>query len=1435
MGTLVRKFGWNVNNAPCSQKNVGYLSDGTAVVCLLDPNQVGVTGDGSDGSNTTKLYILTQAPNTNTWTLQHTIGAGMPNRPYYSMAVGANNNLHILYRDSDSSLKYRLMTYVSAGSPWTLGSTETVASGVSGDVSRSRNDIDVMGTGNNAVVVNYQKSVAAGNKWGHVEMFVRTNSGTWIHNDHIQVLGGDTQYAYSDTLSVAAKQDAISGNVGSFCWVVPRKNNGGKDFGDIIWYFKVDVSTGATITSKVVKSGFNTGVGNGYREYKLFYTGTDEWTLGGTINTSPWTGYAGRFKVNPTSLAVTETYFFRASPNMGTVNRNTQPLNAMGVTWTPNALVFFAKTGVSSGYSYDFVARFDSDADVPRWSPGNNRAEGGYLYGNTVGPDQIFTGHSRNFASGRMLTLMTYLKSGSTNAYRVEQLPIQSYPYGPVTVVPGNTSTVSTNRPTLTSSHKLNIAYPMFRTRMQWQIAADPGFTTNLRVLNQTDADYISARDTNKAGVVVNSSRVVDADNELSSGTWYIRARMYDEIQRYSPWEGTSKSFTVYHPPSTKFMSPTGGQIVKFGSGLVTFKWTFTDPAVGDTQSAYRIQVEVNATGESVVDSGWVSSAANQVALSIPADYKDIQLRWKVTVRDRDSYESQSPSYQTFYVTQEPVPAIVSPTAGSTINTAIPTISWSSNSDAGGTGRIGYVSAWGSGTTAVTVPTNVALGDIGIAMVSVNDISATYQPVTPPPGWTQVATISDTSMLSYVYHTTVDGGIAGGAIGGVAENWTIPGFPKWTVVAGWYRGYALVTSSIVSAIETGSTTTHASPTGITAYSSAIAVLLNSVKASSMTTVTGPNTYTVQVQQKDPDPLSNLSGTIISSIADKDAPAAGGGYGAGNWTADVASGQSTSFSMYLRPTSATALTKAQIAYRVTITKGVLTQWTTGWVLGTATSVTPPPGILKNDQTYMVTVDVRDNFNMEGRTSIAFATEWTPPSAPGPLYVHLKEFASRGFVYIGQDNTGSDADFIGYRLYRRKYGETGWTIVQTWHDMSKPMAYRDYLVSSGTTYQYAATQVVDRFGDMIESDLTNDSIYTVVPYSENYWLLDPVTTSDSSIPLYITTEDSFSEEYEMETYNLIGRGRKVDYGDRLGFTGSLNVQCRDKQVSSGSTINYALNPGVTQHSISSTPDNWSLITSGDATVDYVTPLEPPPHGKDTVVRYRGNLLGDATTDYVRLEQVIDLKTVQVNNTFTLSAWTWRVTDRNLRLTIIWKDVNGTTLGSQTATNPTISEYYVDSTVYGSPDYQSNGGVVGKKWQRQFISQQAPANTRTATIRIQLEGTGGSNPAKDVDLMVAGIQFEIGSVPTAYVDGNQRGAIWLGEPYISPSQSSGFYTGRQQREAILKLKASKINLYLRNPFGDLWRVAPGDIAATRLPGTGRSDFSDITIPYQEVIADE
>lgn len=59
----------------------------------------------------------------------------------------------------------------------------------------------------------------------------------------------------------------------------------------------------------------------------------------------------------------------------------------------------------------------------------------------------------------------------------------------------------------------------------------------------------------------------------------------------------------------------------------------------------------------------------------------------------------------------------------------------------------------------------------------------------------------------------------------------------------------------------------------------------------------------------------------------------------------------------------------------------------------------------------------------------------------------------------------------------------------------------------------------------------------------------------------------------------------------------------------------------------------------------------------------------------------------------------------------------------------------------------------------------------------------------------------------------------------------TARQKKRSLEAIKTENRNLYLRTPFGDVYRVSVRNLGISRIAGVSLNEFVDVTIPYAEV----
>jgi PKD repeat protein len=196
-------------------------------------------------------------------------------------------------------------------------------------------------------------------------------------------------------------------------------------------------------------------------------------------------------------------------------------------------------------------------------------------------------------------------------------------------------------------------------------------------------------------------------------------------------------------------------------------------------------------------------------------------------------------------------------------------------------------------------------------------------------------------------------------------------------------------------------------------------------------------------------------------------------------------------------------------------------------------------LQNSTNYTVKVEVRDGQGLMNSDTEDFTTSWTAPGGP-TISVNTNNYSTGSYVEITFTNASRESDWAAWRVYRR-LGSTGaWELVDETRVDQASYSIKDYLARSGVGYQYTGVQVSNRSGGEVESAYSASG--TVTPSSSDYWLLVPDDPS-FNIRLAHVVGDSFRDDVQSEEHELIGRGRKVDIGTALGYSGTLRFEVRD----------------------------------------------------------------------------------------------------------------------------------------------------------------------------------------------------------------------------------------------------------------------------------------------------
>ena len=162
----------------------------------------------------------------------------------------------------------------------------------------------------------------------------------------------------------------------------------------------------------------------------------------------------------------------------------------------------------------------------------------------------------------------------------------------------------------------------------------------------------------------------------------------------------------------------------------------------------------------------------------------------------------------------------------------------------------------------------------------------------------------------------------------------------------------------------------------------------------------------------------------------------------------------------------------------------------------------------------------------------------PAVGTPITVTDLTTTSGGYIQIDWDDTTIEPTPAAWRVFVRRTGTTDWHLAFETTDFTvTTWSYNMYnFPTDPAGVEITVGQVSIEGGELILGAL--DVTQAVTPtFDHHYWLIDPYNESNN-LRLEHTRSDTFSEDHELEVYHLIGRGRVLDQGDRLGFSGSLS---------------------------------------------------------------------------------------------------------------------------------------------------------------------------------------------------------------------------------------------------------------------------------------------------------
>lgn len=215
---------------------------------------------------------------------------------------------------------------------------------------------------------------------------------------------------------------------------------------------------------------------------------------------------------------------------------------------------------------------------------------------------------------------------------------------------------------------------------------------------------------------------------------------------------------------------------------------------------------------------------------------------------------------------------------------------------------------------------------------------------------------------------------------------------------------------------------------------------------------------------------------------------------------------------------------------------------GTVLGTQTDYTPPRAILENRTEYQLKLTITDSDNLSSTLVQNFYTDFERPEGV-TTSATAASYNSSGYVTVRWE-ANVDPFFAEWRVYRQKvdsagYAQGEWEYAGTVEDVDA-REFHDWLVAGTSDYRYSVTQVAYRYGALVESDF---DIYgeRVSIFAEDYWLIVP-DREELNVRLVAVVGDKFTDKREKNSYTIIGAGKRVVYGTKVGMEGSLNCQIR-----------------------------------------------------------------------------------------------------------------------------------------------------------------------------------------------------------------------------------------------------------------------------------------------------
>lgn len=1104
MGVELRNLGTTADYAPRIKRATHVLSDGRLAVVVVDTNRSDANGGDVTGVAKIFVYLSTDANRTAyTQAIAYTPASAPSSstRAFVgSSCMRQNNGLYLAYQAADNSLRF--ISWEWNGTSWNAPTEQTIIA-ANAVTNRFRAvDVDALAPNNNFAVAVYEASASTGvGAWARV--YIRLSDGTtWRKAHEQQIFTSQTIRAESEDVSVAWDAGGAVANVATLA-VYFTKRNTLTDAGDTVKELSFNVSTGTDNSATVVGSWYtalNKDIASGSHRGWLYSEFDDQWLLASSVGTATPVFMAVRLYHNTfTGLVENRTsigvQFFRDRRFI------MYPLNPRMFVTTEcrqsNVVFAFSGLGISttSRVARSVVIKMDNDdpenKSALRVDTAARMLDGGYaapVEQSVAGVIAISGGgNERNGTSEYNFWIMygenNDTVSSSPGVYERQATVCIENTFGKPTHVSPK-SNPAKNRPQLVATMQNTELYANVLGKFQWQMSQDSSFVTGVKEVTQADSEYQSFSSTDG---ITRPSRTVTLDTPESEkmdvgGLWFIRCRIVDDLGGASEWS-VMWFFTLKHAPTALPVSPQDSSTFPWTTGDTKFKWNFSDTESTDSQTAYQLIIVRTDTGATVLDTGKVSSSVQNTTVDIAETLMGIQLQWQVALWDQFDDQGLFSEPVLFTVLDQPIPVVTNPSRFDVLDTGVPTVEWNLWVTAGRTQRAFRVTVYDT----LTDP-EMLVGDSGWV-------------VSPDQNYTFPSTI----LLNFgSYRVEVEVQDNTGMYGGTSYNIIGNGSFEENVL-GWTPDTGAITRSTLFSHD------------------------------------GPLRGSMRIAP------ANLTAMELTSDKVICAPNPDGRYMASCW-------------IYVPAGLAKDVGLAIVEYDIG-----------GSEIGSSSSIENPipvgewffmdafTGAISPSAAYLAVRIELDNTIAD--TDIIYVDDVKLIQEPFEFSTVYEEPVGAGQTLTGDqfkvtvawDNTNVDPDFVAWRVYRRYLAvadealdvnatASTWVLIHETTENTTSYEYRDYYAPLNRAVDYLVVQMVDRFGSLIESPLEDWDTITVE--GDRYYFVPEIPIgSIASFEAKYVTADSFTREVEQETIHIIQRGRQVQVGDDLGYTGSFSIQLRD----------------------------------------------------------------------------------------------------------------------------------------------------------------------------------------------------------------------------------------------------------------------------------------------------